>query len=90
MAQEPLGCVETDGVRSCTELAFVLDENGGAQVWCGINVTPVSQSCRSWVPVTQRISMPRSVLEVRCDVGFHDGSHTQQELDIAVGQACHH
>lgn len=32
--------------------------------------------------------MPSSVLEVRCDVSFHDGSHIQQELDIAVGQAC--
>lgn len=45
----PLGCVETDGARPCTDLAFVLDENGGAQVWCRINATPVSQSCHSWV-----------------------------------------
>lgn len=26
---------------------FFLDENRGVQVWCGINVTPVSQRCNS-------------------------------------------
>lgn len=55
--------------------AFVLDENGGVQVCCRINVTPVSQS---WVHVPQRISMPHSVLEVRCDVSFHNGSPIQE------------
>lgn len=50
MAQVHLGCV--DGDRWCQVLyrltAFVLDENGGVQVWCRINMTPVSQSCHGW------------------------------------------
>lgn len=58
--------------------AFVLDENEGVQVWCRMNMTPVSQSCHSWVRVAQRISMPRSVLEVGCDVSFHNGSPIQE------------
>lgn len=80
VAQAHLGCV--DGDRWCQVLyrltAFVLDENGGVQVWCRINVTPVSQSCHGWARVTQRVSVPHSVLEVRCDVSFHDGSCIQQ------------
>ena len=53
--------------------AFVLDENGGVQVWCRVNVAPVARRCNSWVPVTQRISMPCSVLKVRCGLGFCGG-----------------
>lgn len=48
MAQLHLGCVDTGQSQILYRLAaFVLDENGGVQVWCRINTTPVSQRCNS-------------------------------------------